>query len=184
MLKKLFALGMATAMALGTTMSAFAAEPKIENDVIQRTDGYTYWKVTKRKTGEEDGAYKAISRGPGGDEFEKSHTFTVKDAITSAVEIGAKETIVLALNLSVDASYSATDTFKGIYGGKNYDPNKTYELRVWPVYDIYSIKGKEYTRIDGYEVATGGSFGYAGDKDRAKTAKKYRIIEHGTFPVK
>ena len=75
MLKKLFALGMATVMALGTTMSAFAAEPKIENDVIQRTDGYTYWKVTKRKTGEEDGAYKAISRGPGGDEFEKSHTF-------------------------------------------------------------------------------------------------------------
>lgn len=183
MLKKVSALCMATIMALGMAMTAFAAEPEMENVEIQRTDGYTYWKVIKNKIGEEDGPYKVISRGPGGDEYEESHTFTVRDAITSSVEVGIKKAIVLALNLQLDTSYSATGTYRGTYGGKNYDANKTYELRAWPVYDVYSIKGKEYTRIDGYEVATGASFGYSGDKDKAKTAKKYRTIEHNTFPV-
>ena len=33
-------------------------------------------------------------------------------------------------------------------------------------------------------MATGASFGYSGDKDKAKTAKKCRTIEHNTYPVK
>lgn len=66
MLKKLFALGMATIMALGTTMSAFAAEPvnpdplaeKIlvseERVPVQDEDGNTFYVVISEYVDKED----------------------------------------------------------------------------------------------------------------------------------
>jgi hypothetical protein len=56
----------------------------------------------------------------------------------------------------------------------NADPNKTYALRVRPAFDIYSVKGKQYQRLDGvtYEI---DSFGYAGDDEGVKYAYKLRL---------
>lgn len=174
MLKKLFALGMATIMALGMTTAAFAAEPKIENDAIQRTDGYTYWDIKKTGTGRtKNGKWTACLRGRGGRNYEEEISVSYEESIEVGTKAEIRKEIAAALNISVGSVQTITVKTSGVFGGDNADPEARYELRVRPVYDQYSVKGKKYQRLDGktYEI---DSFGYPGDEESAKYVYKFR----------
>ena len=171
MKKRFLTFFMACLMAFSCT--AFAAETS--GEISPRTDGYTYWDLKKTKTsGTKYGSYRTIITGLGGRGYEHTVSCTFEEEVEIAGNLELKEAVAALVGITLGRQFTETTTVSGTFGGPNADPNKTYALRVRPAFDIYSVKGKQYQRLDGvtYEI---DSFGYAGDDEGVKYAYKLRL---------
>lgn len=167
--------GMVFSMSVNVFASGFA-----KNEAIACSHGYTYWKVQKKATGETvRGPERVVIIGPEGRSYRSSIRGTVRELLNTNISLGLFEAMEASFSTVAGIDNGRIRDISGLFGGKKNNSNKLYEVRSWSVYDVYEVKGKEYQSIDGYEIPTGNSFGYYGDKKKAYTVKKYKDIAFG-----
>lgn len=173
MKKRFVTFFMACLMAFSCT--AFAAETS--GEISPRTDGYTYWDLKKTKTsGKRYDPYRIVISDWGGRGYEHTVSCTFEEEIEIVSDLELKEAMAALVGITIGKQITESVNVNGTFGGPNANPNLKYALRVRPVFNIYSIKGKQYQRIDGvtYEI---DSFGYEGDKKAAKYAYKFSHLD-------